>query len=388
MSKPYDLCIIGGGIVGCSVAFHAARLGLRAILFERGALAGEASGINPGTVSLATKTPGEHAWLALAGISEFAWLNECLGTDFDYVQAGSLVIFETDEERAFAERHAEGLRACGVDVSVIDAARARSIQPILEGPIQGGLWSPRDLLVNSAKLTCALAAAASQAGAEIREQATVDAVTREAGGWNIRGEKDSASARWLVNAAGVGAPTIGAWLGLTHEIFPRKGQLMETTPIPNAAPVRVTSVQELLRKQGRKAAERPGPLVDIGLTPQRGQVVFLGGTQEKVGLDRSLDPATLGTIAVRAARLFPSIAEGAIIRAWCGFRPATPNGHPLVGTIGGYPNYIVASGHGGDGVALAPVTGRYVAALVKGEGNLPAFGHYAKHRAARPFDPS
>jgi sarcosine oxidase subunit beta len=386
MSRPYDLCIIGGGIVGCSVAYHAARLGLRSILFERGALAGEASGINPGTVSLATKTPGEHAWLALAGIGEFAWLDERLGGTFDYVQAGSLVIFETDEERTFAERHAESLRACGVDVSVIDAERARGVQPILEGPIQGALWSPRDLLVSSAKLTRALAAAARQAGADIREQTAVRAVASAAGNWTVRCDSEEVSARWLVNAAGVGAPQIGAWLGLCHEIYPRKGQLMETTPVPDAAPVRVTSVQELLRKQGRKAAERPGPSVDIGLTPQRSQAVFLGGTQERVGLDASLDPATLGTIAVRACRLFPSLSEGAIVRAWCGFRPATPNGHPLVGTAAGCPNYIIASGHGGDGVALAPVTGRYVAALVRHEGSLPGFGDYARDRASRPFD--
>jgi glycine/D-amino acid oxidase-like deaminating enzyme len=388
MRKPYDLCIIGGGIVGCSVAFHATRLGLRPILFERRALAGEASGINPGTVSLATKAPGEHAWLALAGISEFAWLDQCLGSTFDYVQAGSLVIFETDEEQAFAERHAEGLRACGVDISLIDAGQARSVQPILQGPILGALWSPRDLLVSSAKLTLALAEAARLAGAEIREQTAVEAVTFKAGQWAVRCDTEEVSARWLVNAAGVGAPSIGAWLGLSHEIFPRKGQLMETTPVSNVAPVRVTSVQELLRKQGRKASERPGPSVDIGLTPQRGQVVFLGGTQEKVDLDASLDPATLGTIAIRAARLFPSLSQGAIVRAWCGFRPATPNGHPLVGTMAGCSNYIVASGHGGDGVALAPVTGRYVASLVQREGNLPSFGDYAKDHASRPVEAS
>jgi sarcosine oxidase subunit beta len=175
----------------------------------------------------------------------------------------------------------------------------------------------------------------------------------------------------------VGAPAIGRWLGLEHAIFPRKGQLMATTPVPEAAPVRVTSVRELLRKQGRKVAETVGPPVDIGLTPQRDGSVFLGGTQENVGLDATLDPGVLGTMAVRATKIFPRIAEGAIARAWCGFRPATPNGHPLVGAIEGAANYVIAGGHGGDGVALAPLTGRYVADLIKQGGKVPKFGEYA-----------
>ncbi|WP_395713078.1 NAD(P)/FAD-dependent oxidoreductase [Reyranella sp.] len=388
MRNPYDLCIIGGGIIGCAVAFYSARLGLRPILLERGALAGGSSGINPGTVSLATKAPGEHATLALAGIGEFAWLEDCLGGTFDYVQAGSLVIFETGEERAFAERHAEGLKACGVDIAVVGAGEARNIQPILEGPIQGALWSPRDLLVNSGKLTRALAAAASKAGAEIREQSPVDGVAAVAGNWTIHSNGQDVSARWLVNAAGVGAPAVAEWVGLNHDIFPRKGQLLETTPVPAAAPVRVTSVQELLRKQGRKMTVQPGPSVDVGLTPQRSGAVFLGGTQERVGLDASLDPATLGTIAIKAARLFPSLSHGAIVRAWCGFRPATPNGHPLVGTMPACSNYIIAGGHGGDGVALAPITGRYVAELVQRQGSLPAFAHYAAQRLSQSVSAS
>jgi sarcosine oxidase subunit beta len=153
---------------------------------------------------------------------------------------------------------------------------------------------------------------------------------------------------------------------------------MATTPVPEAAPVRVTSVQELLRKQGRATADGPGPTVDIGLTPQRDGVVFLGGTQEKVGLDRSLDPTVLATMALKAARLFPKLRDAAIVRAWCGFRPATADGHPLVGCIASHPRYVVASGHGGDGIALAPITGKYVAELIAESRPAPAtFPAYA-----------
>jgi sarcosine oxidase subunit beta len=383
MSDSFDLCIVGGGIIGCATAYYAQRAGLRTILFERGELAGEASGINPGTVAQATKSPGDHAHMARASMRELARLDEAFGHCFDYVQAGSLVMIESDDQRDFAGEQAAGLRRCGVEISVIDATEARRIQPILEGPIVGALWSPQDVLVSSRKMTQAFARFAREAGADIRERSAVDGVTSSAGRWNVQTSEGTTQCRWLVNAAGVGAPAVGIWFGLDHAIFPRKGQLMATTPIHEAAPVRVTSVTELLRKQGRKVVEHPGPAVDIGLTPQPDGTVFIGGTQENVGLDATLNPAVLGTMSIRAARLYPRLSNGAITRAWCGFRPATLNGHPLVGTVDGCPNYVIASGHGGDGVALAPITGRYVADLIKHDGAGPRFGAYAKALAER-----
>jgi glycine/D-amino acid oxidase-like deaminating enzyme len=377
MSDSFDLCIVGGGIIGCATAYYAARAGLRTVLFERGELAGEASGINPGTVALATKAPGDHALMARASLRELARLDEAFGHCFDYVRAGSLVMIESEDQRDFAVEHAAGLRRHGVEISVIDASEARRIQPILEGPIAGALWSPQDVLVSSCKMTQAFARFARQAGADIREHLPVAGVAFDAGQWTVRTSEGAATADWLVNAAGVSAPAVGKWLGLDHAIFPRKGQLMATTPVPAAAPVRVTSVRELLRKQGRKVTKQAGPSVDIGLTPQRDGTVFLGGTQENVGLDTTLDPAVLGTMAIRASRIFPRLSNGAIVRAWCGFRPATPNGHPLVGTIEGRANYVIAGGHGGDGVALAPITGRYVADLIKRRGSGAKFGDYA-----------
>ncbi|MCC7272846.1 MAG: FAD-binding oxidoreductase [Alphaproteobacteria bacterium] len=377
MARAFDLCIVGGGIIGCATAYYAARAGLSVVLCERGTLAGEASGLNPGTVALATKAPGEHVLMARASMAELARLDAALGHCFDYVRAGSLVIFEDADERAFAVDHAAALRGHGVEITVIDAAEARRIQPILEGPIAGALWSPRDVLVGSRALTLALAQAARTAGADLREGTAIGAFVRNGEAWDVVAGETSLRARWLVNAAGVGAPAVGARVGLDHPIAPRKGQLMATTPIPDVAPVRVTSVQELLRKQGRPVRAHAGPPVEVGLTPQPGGVVFLGGTQEMVGLDATLDPPTLGTIAMRAVRLFPRLGEAAIVRAWSGFRPFAPGGRPIVGAVASVPGYVVAGGHGGDGVALAPITGRYVADLVRRGGRAPAFADYA-----------
>jgi sarcosine oxidase subunit beta len=384
VNPTYDLCVIGGGIVGCSTAFYASRLNLTVLLCERDQLASGASGINPGTVAVATKTPGDNVHLALASMREFAWLDEVLEHAFDYTRGGSLVIFENEQEREFAERHASALRASGVDIALVDRGRVREIQPLIDGPVIGALWAPGDVLISSPKLTRALAGAARSAGADIQEETRVDAIHREGDAWHIRFADGSAvSARWIVNAAGVDAPSVARLLGTDHAIEPCKGQTMATSPMREMTPVRVTSARELFRKQGLVVPETSGPQVEIGFTPQADGSLIIGGTREMVGLDDSLDPLVFATMAFRASRLASQLTGAELSRAWCGFRPTTPDGRPLVGT-GDVPGYVIAGGHGGDGVALAPITGRYVADLVAAEGRAPAFAAYAKSVGPHP----
>lgn len=378
-----DLCIVGGGIIGCATAFYAARAGLKVVLCEARDLASGVSGTNPGTVSLATKTPGDHVRLAQASMKEMAWLDGLLGHSFDYVQAGSLVVVEDEAERAFAVEHAAGLRRSGVDIELVDAAAAAKVQPILTGPILGALWTPQDLLVNSRKLTLALGQGAQAAGAEIRENTAVEALARRGDHWEIATAGGAIQSKWLVNAAGMGAPSLGRLVGAQHAIRPRKGQLLAATPIAGTAPVRVSSVQELLKKQGLPVAQYPGPAVALGLTPQADGMIFLGGTQEDSDL-LLLDPCTVATIALRLARLFPPLGQAGIVRAWAGVRPSGPHGHPLVGPVDGIPDYLIAGGHGGDGVALAPVTGRYLAELAAGALAGESFAAFAGRLADSP----
>jgi len=356
----FDTVVVGGGVVGCATAYYAARAGLRVVLLERGDLASEASGVNPGVVSLATKAPGRASSLALASRALFDELERDL-RPFALVRGGSLVVFEDAAEEAYARDHCARLGAAGIDLEIVDGAQARRIQPILSPDVCGAISSPTDLIVDPRALTEALADAARGAGADIRlRESALGLVQDDDRIVGVRTPTGSIAARWIVNAAGLGAAKLGSAAGIRHPVAPRKGQLMSVTEVRGVAPVRVTSVRELMHKHATHAASSA---IGIGLTPKGGGTVILGGTTEDVGLDATVEPLVTAGIALAAVRLFPSLGSARPIAAWCGFRPYAAGG-PLLGPEPGHPGYLVAAGHGGDGVALAPVSGAYLAAVM------------------------
>jgi sarcosine oxidase subunit beta len=357
-----DVVIAGGGVIGTSIAMRAALGGLRVMLIERSGIGSGGSRGNPGVVSLATKAPGINARLARASLSLFPCLVAELDADVGYSQMGSLVVIESEPEDIFMRRRCDELAKWGIRLEPIDAPQARSIQPLLGGPFRAAIWSAPDAMVDPLRLTEASARAAVDRGAEICLNEAVLGVQLDGDRVvAVRTDRRTTPCRWFVNAAGVDAPSLGATVGLEHAIVPRKGQLLATDPVPGVPPVRVTHAAEIMLKHGGATGASAG----VGLAPQPDGCHIISGTHEDVGLDATLDPVTLSNLALRAARLFPRLAGSNISRAWCGFRPSARTGSPLLGAEAARPGYVIAGGHGGDGIALAPITARYISTLLE-----------------------
>jgi glycine/D-amino acid oxidase-like deaminating enzyme len=364
-----DAVIVGAGVIGCSIAYEIARRGLDVQVLEETAIGAGASGDNPGVVSVATKAPGLRAQMARAGFARFQELLQELNDSFELSCGGSLLVFETADEQAYVEARAAALSGQGIALELISAAAARDIQPLLEAPVRGAMWSPADMIVGTGSLMEALAAAAKAHGAQfsVGERVT-DIQLRDGRVFSAVTETRTIETTWLVNAAGIGARDVGRLVGLEHPIVPRKGQLMSTPPSTAAIkPVRITGASELISKhRGSK-----GAAIGLGMTPQAHGTVILGGTHEDVGFDARLDVSVLATIAIRAGRWFPRLAALGIDKAWCGFRPHSATGLPLLGAEPTVPGYVIAGGYGGDGVGLAPITAQYVAGLLVGTTRVP-----------------
>jgi glycine/D-amino acid oxidase-like deaminating enzyme len=355
-----DVVVVGGGVVGAATAYYAAKANLRVRLHEARALAAEASRVNPGVVSLATKAPGRSARLARASLALFDDLEGQIGP-FSLVRGGSLVVFEDDEEARYAQTRRDRLAEDEVHLEIVNGRRAREIQPLLGPVVLGAIWSQRDIIVDPLALTESFARAASVLGAEIRVGEPVrELVLDGAAIVGVRTDEGRVNASWVVNAAGIRAADLGLSVGIRHPVAPRRGQLMSVDARTAIAPVRVTSVRELLHKY----SARPGTgTVGIGVTPKPDGTVILGGTTEDVGLDTTLDPLVFATMALGAVRLCPGLVQARPLRAWCGFRPYAADG-PILGADPEHPGYVVAAGHGGDGVALAPVSAMYVTRIM------------------------
>lgn len=359
MARAADAVVVGGGVVGCAVAWELAREGLAVTLLERGELAAQASGAAAGmlTPSPEASDVGPFLRLARASLALFpSWceaLRDGSGVDPEFEASGSLHVAMTPDESERIRERASRLATPGAEW--LDARAAREVAPGLSEAIPGALWSPGDAHVRSPLFTRACATAAGQLGARI--ETGVAAVGLRRTGARITGVVTTAGERaasCVVLCTGAWLPECAAWLDarVALPIEPVRGQILSL-----------------------EAPEPPLRTIVFGggvyLVPKRDHSVVVGATQERVGFDCRVTAEGVAVLLAEAPRLVPALARSTFRFAWAGLRPATPDHLPLVGTLPGVDGLVVAAGHFRNGVLLAPITARLVADLVRGKA-LPA----------------
>ena len=373
-----DVAVIGGGVIGCAVAYYLAKRGMRVTVIERAAVGGGASAANTGAIALATKKPGAALDLAMASQRLYPGLASELGTDLEYLVDGNLIVAENETEAAYLDELAVAQQAAGVAVETVSAARCRELSPLVEGRTLGGMYCATDAQANPFKVTQGFARAAANAGANIITSTAVDAIDVAGGRVNsVRTSRGTVRADWVVNAAGAHAADIGKMVGVTHDVRPRRGQIVVLEATAALPPMRVSGAGQLLAKHGGGGGGKPGGAsVSPSYTskPLNG-TVLLGSTNEFAGYDTATTRDMLAEICRRVICLMPRLGELNALRSWAGLRPYSSAG-PVLGNAGGPPGYAAAIGHGGDGIALAPITGLYLSEYIAREGkdaDLPVF---------------
>ncbi len=364
-----DVIIVGGGIIGCSVAWNLSKMGKKVLIIEKKDVASGSAGATDGVVGYHTKKPGLQLDLAVQSIEMFKTLNEELGMDVEYgFEAGGMQPVEDKEQWDMLSAMVEEQRKSGVDIHMISAEEACKIEPNLNPDIYGALYSPTGGKVNPLNLTVAFARAAKKLGTEIMTETAVSGFIIEEGVCKgVVTDKGEFRADAIVNAAGSWAGKVAALAGLDLPIKPRKGQLAVTEPI---GPYMTATVQCALyniikfRPETIKdeAVLRLGASLSIEQTEEGGLVI--GGTREFVEYEEENTFEAIQTMMARAARFFPALKDVSIIRFFSGFRPYTPDGLSLLGPVKTLPGFFMAAGHEGDGIALAPITGKLVAELI------------------------
>ena len=190
----------------------------------------------------------------------------------------------------------------------------------------------------------------------------------------------------VINAAGAWAPFIGQMAGLEIPIKPRRGQVYITEAVPqfvhkgviNARYIVAKHHPELLKNDTSKKAKLG---VGISLTQSfKGNVLF-GASREFVGYDTSNTLEGLKEVMANATHLVPGLKRLNIIRTMGGLRPYPPDSKPLIGYVKGLPGFFMAAGHEGDGISLAPATGKLVADLIlDGRTDVPAAASFDVNR--------
>lgn len=369
INRHAEVAVIGGGIVGCSIAYYLAKSGVDCVLIEKNDIASGTSSKCDGNVTIVDKDPGFDSLMSLKSQELMVALQEELDLPFEYRELGSLLVCENDMEMEAAKEWVDIQNAAGLKFNLLDQKDLRQESPYFAHDIPGGLECETDSLINPYLFCYSLIDKAKQYGLKLHTNAEVTAITKKED-FTIETTNGDYTAKQVVNAAGVWAPFIGKMLGIEIPIIPRKGHIMVGA---RQKPVMMRNVMEfgyLMNKFERERVADERTLahgVALVLEPTESQNFLIGSSRQFVGYDPTIDINVLETMSRRAIRFFPAMKDFRMIRAYTGFRPWTPDHLPIVSEVEQVPGFYIAAGHEGDGISLATATGKLIEEMILGK---------------------
>jgi glycine oxidase len=361
VQETYDVIVIGGGVIGLSLAWQLSRRSVKVLLLERREPGQEASHAAGGMIAdLDPVLPAELLELAHRSAEIYPAfvrdLEAASGRAIDLRDVGVIAF----EQHPIPE--SDGIRA-------ITAAEALALEPKLTIPPDPA-YTMRERAVDPRDVVAALLAALQISNVKIANGETVQRILLEHGHVvGVQTDKAAYSAPRVVNCAGSWASQIA---GAKLPTLPVKGHMVALAfPEELAMPPAEREQRRVLRHVLRSRW--------CYILPRSNGRYVVGSTVEPAGFDKSLNTYRVKRLQESAARLISQFAEAKIAEAWTGLRPGTPDNLPILG-VTAVPGYFAATGHYRDGILLAPVTAEVMCALLL-EGASPiALERFSPHR--------
>lgn len=373
--------MIGGGVIGMTIAWRARQRGFGVTLIERDELGGATSRVAAGMLApVAEAEFGEagRRLLQLGLRSAALWpafaeqLQDVAGIDVGFIRCGTLLLARDADEARELERQIAFRDALGLPTERLRSSDAREREPALVPAVRLALEAPDDHAVDPRLVLAALRVACLSAGVQVREHARVERVVCDEDGERVTGV-----ALAHENGAGVGErgdeageDALGEFVAAEQIVLATGAWSGTLAGLPTHASVPVRPVRgQLLRLRDPSG---PGLLSRV-LRFEGGYVVprpdgryVLGATVEERGFDVEPDVGGIYELLREAHELLPGISELKIEELCVGLRPGTPDNAPLIGS-GGLAGLTWATGHHRNGILLAPLTAQLVVDLLAGE---------------------
>src|SRR5690625_2041724 len=331
-----DLAIIGGGIMGCAIAYYACKAGIDCGLIEKKDIASGTSSRCDGNITIVDKDPGFDSKMSLASQKLTDELKKDLNLPFEYRALGSILVCDNDAEMQAAQDWVEIQSEAGLKFNLLDRSDIRGESPYFADDIPGGRVCETDSAINPYLFCYSLVDRAKEYGLRLHARTEVTAITKKTESFAVETTNGTFTAAKVVNAAGVWAPFVGRMLGIDIPIKPRKGHIIVGA---RQQPVMMRNVMEfgyLMNKFQRARIADPETLehgVALVLEPTESQNFLLGSSRQFVGYDGRVDINVVRTLAKRALRFFPKMDDFTMIRTYTGFRPWTQDHLPIVSPV-------------------------------------------------------
>jgi glycine/D-amino acid oxidase-like deaminating enzyme len=351
-----DCLVVGGGVVGTSIAYGLAKTGDRVVLLDEGDDAFRAARGNFGLVWVQGKGLGNPDYARWTLRAAAAWkafgqeLADETGVDVELQQVGGLTMcLDEAELRSNATKFAGLREAMGGDYpyEILDASAVRRLLPQTGPDVVGAVYCERDGHVSPLRLLRALMQAFGQRGGELVAGAKVKDIRSHDGGIKVILTDDRVfSAPRLVLAAGLGNRDLAPMVGLRAPVEPNRGQILVSERLQSF----LTHPTLYVRQTGEG-------------------VVQIGDSKEDVGLDDGTTLDQLSRIARRAVRCFPLLAQVNVVRTWGALRVMSPDGFPIYQHSTSHPGAFVVTCH--SGITLAAMHAHVLTPWLQGGAEPP-----------------
>jgi glycine/D-amino acid oxidase-like deaminating enzyme len=369
-SSAYDVVIIGAGIVGAACAAECAREGLRVAVVEAGTVGGGATAAGMGHLVVMDDS---DAQFALTRYSQNLWdeIKGGLPREAEYDACGTIWVAADEEEMAEVRRKEKFYKGRGVRAEVLDARALEEAEPNLRKGLAGGLRVPGDSVIYPPCAAQFFINEATSRGAALRLGQPVV----EAGAEGVRlGDGSLISSGLVVNAAGSWSPLLTPGVGVKK----RKGHLVITDRHPGFVRHQLVELGYL-----KSAHSLTADSVAFNVQPRRTGQLLIGSSRQYGAEHPEVDAPILSRMLRRAIEYLPGLGRLSAVRAWTGFRAATPDKLPLIGPHAEHGRLYLATGHEGLGITTSLGTARLLVDQILGRASAIPVGPYLPARVAQ-----
>jgi sarcosine oxidase subunit beta len=351
MPEKTDIVIIGGGVMGCAIAYNLAKEGLKPVVIEKSDIGGEASGSNGGGVRQSARNLKEMP-LAMESIRLYGHLHEELDMDVEYVRQGNLRLCTSEEEMESMRKSIESQKSVGLELEMLDRKQVLEINPHVGEKVIGASYCPTDGHVNPFLVTYGFFKKAKSLGARFYTHEEAREIRLQKGRVAaVVTDKNTFETDLVVDAAGIAGRKVANMVGLDLPMRPIFSEALITEAYPPLFKQMVGHAKGLF--YGRQTVH--GSFFWGGFVGTE-QFIYREGKP----LFHYIGPA----ISQMVIDFFPVLKDLNVIRMWSGLIAQMSDAIPVLGFTEEVPGFVFATGFSGHGFGLAPVIGRLISELI------------------------